>query len=163
MDGSVREGKSQGIIELREILNNEDNSLREKSLRNVKRAAPRLELWIHDLACKANFADGLVKRRMLDKFHSRAHVHAKCRRSLNPDWGRNVALRKKLRATNAVACEQMWKHMNKYRQPQKMERSRYRAFWRHFCVFWNGHLSKKENVAPPNTTRRVKRKTYGRR
>ena len=163
MDGSVREGTSQGIIELREILNNEDNSLREKSLRNVKRAAPRLELWIHDLACKANFADGLVKRRMLDKFHSRAHVHAKCKRSLNPDWGRNVALRKKLRATNTVVCEQMWKHMNKYRQPQKMERSRYRAFWRHFCVFWNGHLSKKENVAPPNTTRRVKRKTYGRR
>ena len=100
---------------------------------------------------------------MLDKFHSRAHVHPRRKRSLNPDWGRNVALRKKQRATNTVVCEQMWKHMNKYRQPRKMGRPKYRAFWRHFCIFWNGHLSKKENVAPPNATRRVKRETYGRR
>ena len=163
MDGSAREGTSKGAIELREILNNEDNSQRRKNLRNIKGAAPPLALWIHDLARKANFADRVVKRRVLDKVRKRAYVNAKWRRSLKPDWGRSATLRKRLRATDTVACEQMRKHMNKYRQPQKMERSRYRAFWRHFCVFWNGHLSKKENVAPPNTTRRVKRKTYGRR
>ena len=43
MDGSVREGTSQGVVELREILNYEDKSLGEKSLRNEKRAAPRRE------------------------------------------------------------------------------------------------------------------------
>ena len=87
IDGSIREGTSQGVVEQREILYVEDNSLGERSLRNVKRAAPHLELRIRDLACKATYADRVVRRRMLDKFHSRAHVHAKCKRSRNPNWG----------------------------------------------------------------------------
>ena len=82
--------------------------------------------------------------------------------SLNPGRGRDAAPSKRLRATNAVAREQMWRHMNKYRQPQKMERSRYRAVWRRFCIFlWN--LPGKENGAPPHAKRAANQKTYGRR
>ena len=163
MDGSAREGTSKGAIELREILNNEENSQRRQNLRNIKGAAPPLALWIHDLACKANFADNVVGRRMPDKFQRRAHAHAECKRPLNPDWGRNVAPRKKLRATDAAACGQMRKHMNEYHRPQRMERSRYRTVWRNFCIFGDGNMSRTENAAPPIATRSVKRKTPGRR
>ena len=59
MDGSSKKDAPHRILELREFLGNENNPLREKSLRALKAKHPNLDLWIHDLACKANFADCL--------------------------------------------------------------------------------------------------------
>ena len=72
MGGSAREGRSQGAIQLREILNNGDNSRMERSSGDTKWAAPRLELR------EAGFADRVARRRAFDKFYRRGHVRAKC-------------------------------------------------------------------------------------
>ena len=79
MGGSAREGRSQGAIQLREILNNGDNSRMERSSGDTKWTAPRLELRIRDPACKKNFADRVARRRAFDKFYRRGHVRAKCK------------------------------------------------------------------------------------
>ena len=61
MDGTGVAGQSQTIPELREIFSHEDNALREKSFREAGTEHTNLVGWIHDLVCKASFADEVVK------------------------------------------------------------------------------------------------------
>ena len=137
MDGTERRQSSQVIVEMREMRHHEDNALKEASLKSIKHSCKKLQLWIHDLACRANFADGLVKHRMLDKFHAKVHTTESCRKTYNPNLKVNKALLKKHRVTNTSICEQVWTFMNKHVGARTMKRENYRAYWRHLCIHYN--------------------------
>ena len=118
------------------MLKYENNAVREKSLKNVKADAPNLKLWIHDLACKANFADGVVKHRVIDRFHIKNHVPS-CKCKYGPDTISKKQILNKFKVKNKQICEQMWKPMNKHYGAMFMHHLNYRAYWRHFCKYFN--------------------------
>lgn len=130
-------GCRRRILELREMSGNEDNQLKEQSLRDVKTSCPRLQLFIHDLACRCSFADAIVRHRMLDKFHARNHVEPECRKKFNPGTKKNQAILKKFRVENTSTCEQIFRFMNLHFSAQYMSRANYRTFWRHLCIHYN--------------------------
>jgi hypothetical protein len=127
----------QQIVELREFLNSENNELKETSLRALRKTCPNLKLWIHDLACKANFADGLIKHRMLDRFHAKTHSKKNCKKQFDPDSRSNKIIKGKLKVKNTSICEQIWPFFNKHKGAKGMSRSHARAFWRHCCIKYN--------------------------
>jgi len=137
MNASAKKGEDLRIVELREMVDNESNKIRQASLLAVKRVCPRLRLWIHDLACRANFASKIVKRRMLDLFHDKCHTDLKCKRLYNPKTKKNAALLKAHKVHNTSICEQMWRFFNKHWGSRFMALYNYRAFWRHICMEYN--------------------------
>ena len=136
MDGGRADGRNR-IVELREILNNEDNPLKEVSARAIQARHPGLKMVVHDLACQCNFLDDMKVRRVLDRFHAKNHTTERCRTTFNPDTRRNKYWMKKLGITNTSTCEQVFRLMNKQRSTRLMTQPRYRAFWRHWCIFHN--------------------------
>jgi len=157
MDGSVSKERSQVILELREVLNHEDNALREKSLKQLLEDHPRLQGWIHDLVCKANFADSLDLWRLLDKFHVNNHVLHKCRTLYNPKAKKNRALLKKLKVTNTQICEQTWSFFNRHANIKFMGRATYRAWLRHLCKAFNMHAHRGGKVIRTHFSKHGKR------
>ena len=147
MDGCSSNGR---ILELREVLNNEDNALRELSLSNVKRENNKLSLLVHDLACHCSFADEYGVRRMLDKFHSRNHTRPECRTTLNPQTPSNARYLRRMGVLNTSMCEQMFRVMNRHRHALTMARSNNKAFCRHWCIFYNSSSSTtRRRMLPP--------------
>lgn len=136
MEGNASKKHTQQIVELRENVNVENNDLKEKSLKVVTKMCPGIKLWVHDLACKANFAEELVKHRMIDRFHSKTHTK-KCNIRFNPDSRSNKIIRGKLKVKNTSICEQMWSYFNKHTGAKRMSRAHSRAFWRHCCIAYN--------------------------
>jgi hypothetical protein len=136
MDGGSSGGCNR-IIELREVINNEDNELREKSLQAVLADNPKLKLLIHDLVCKCGFAARMGLRRMLDKFHATNHTNPECLTTFNPHTKVNKQHLKRMRVNNTSVCEQMFRVFNRHRHASTLRRARNRCFWRHFCIFWN--------------------------
>ena len=137
MDAASTPTQTQRIVELREMLHMEDNSVREKSLLNVKKGCSRLYLWMHDFVCRSNFADAIVQEKMLDALHAKTHVGKLCRTRYNPRWGSNPATLKRLHISNTPICEQIWRAFTSNLQARYMARFNYRAFFRHFCIAFN--------------------------
>ena len=164
VDGNADSGR---ILELREVLAAESNLVKEASLRDLKRKFPGLELWVHDSVCACNFADSVVKHRLLDRFHIRNHKREVCRSRFNPNTPWNSKLRYKFGCANTVVCEQLFRMRNQYSAAQRMGRLCYRAFWMHFCMWYNSYVSGRRkgslSLTRPATSRRDTLKRTGRR
>ena len=93
---------SSRILELREILAAEANIVKESSLLSIKRKYPPLDLWVHGSLCAGKFADGIVGRRLLDRFHIRNRKAEICRTKFNPDTQWNCKLRYRFGCTNSI-------------------------------------------------------------
>lgn len=149
MNGSTAKGPNR-IMELREVLNNEDNELRELSFKAVKKSSPGLKLFVHDLVCKCNFLDKFKIIKLLDKFHARNHTNHLCQTKYNPKTPANLKVLKKHKVTNTSICETMNRTLNRHRHAMYLNRARYRAFWRHFCIFYNAEpKEQKASMLPP--------------
>ena len=61
------------IVELREMLNSENNDLKSASIRAIKEKNPSLNVLIHDLACKSTYSKGVADHVLLDAFDVRCH------------------------------------------------------------------------------------------
>ena len=105
---TTQKGEGQCVLELREMHDFETNALKERSLRAVLGSHPNLKLWIHDLVCRAKFADGLVPLRMPDKFHRTNHTIAICKTTYNPRTPTNKRILKKFGVLNTQKAEQIW-------------------------------------------------------
>ena len=119
-------------LEVRELLGSENNVEKEKSLKALASKCENLELWVRDSVCGCEFADKYVKRRMIDRFHSKNHVRELCRAKYNPDWAANARVRKKLKCDNTVAAEQLFRPCNRHTAALSMTKCNYGAYWRHF-------------------------------
>jgi hypothetical protein len=141
MDATTRKGQGQCILELREMMDYENNELKEVSMRALINSHPKLKLWIHDLVCRANFADKLIAYRMLDKFHAKNHKTVKCRTIYNPRKIANKRVLKKFGVKNTQKAEQMWgRFFNRHYNAQFMNRLTFRAFMRHLCICFNASM-----------------------
>ena len=117
----------------------ESHKHREMALRNTMRHG-KMEGWIHDLACKCDSVVRKVGRAnlFLDKFHLRGHVQERCRRSLNPSWGKNRKWLATRKVSNTSICEQFNAKISPCgKMARNLDTARYRAFWRHYCIYWN--------------------------
>ena len=165
VDGAAASGNR--ILEAREMNGAEDNSLKQASLASTVGNYPSVALWIHDSVCSCGFAEGKVRWRMLDRFHEKNHVRRLCRTVFNPNTPSNSKIRYRMGCANTVACEQLFRHFNRYSTAQRMGRLSYRAFWRHACMRYNQYLlsssAKVSSMTHPATSRRLTLKAIGRR
>ena len=83
------DAKSSRVLELREILSAETNLVKEASLVSLKKKYPSLDLWIRDSVCACQFAEGVVRYRLLGRFHLRNHKRDFSRAKFNPDTPAN--------------------------------------------------------------------------
>ena len=108
VDGDARNGNR--IVELREMMGTEDNVLKETSLSDVCARFGTLSLWMRDYVCSCAFADGMVRKKMLDRFHAKNHTRQVCRTKYNPSTSANSRIRNRLGVWNTVACEQTFRY-----------------------------------------------------
>jgi hypothetical protein len=157
MDGSKVKNRPQLILELREMLNHEDNELKEKSLKKLIRDHPKIQGWIHDLVCRGKFADDLVKWKMLDAFHVQNHIQLACRRQYNPRTKKIKTLLTKMKVTNTQICEQTWSFFNRHYFVKFMSRVNYRAWLRHLCKEFNRQAYRNKRIVRNHLSKHGKR------
>ena len=94
------------------MMGTEDNALKETSLSDVCARFGILSLWMHDYVCSCAFADAMVRKKMLDRFHARNHTRQVCRTKYNPSTSANSRIRNRLGVWNTVACEQTFRYFH---------------------------------------------------
>ena len=92
------------------MLATEDNALGETALADVCARFGSLPLWMRDYVCACAFADTMVRKKMLGRFHAKNHTRKVCRTKYNPSTSENSRIRNRLGVWNTVSRDREFRY-----------------------------------------------------
>ena len=139
VDGDAATGNR--VLELREMMDTEDNVLKEAPAPSIVSKFGKLSLWIRDSVCACSFSVAYSGRKMIGRPHAKNRKMEVCKEQFSPitPWGSRIRYRHG--CVNTVACEQISRYSNQHSAAQHMGRANYRAFWGHECIYYNRHVA----------------------
>ena len=135
------------VLHVVEMLNNENNDIKEYAVQDVISAGMRINTYCHDCACviKTKWEKEYCKVCLLDGFHWKSH---KC----EVDKVRSGPL-------NSQACEQLWSRLDNLNFCTEYSRAKYRFFLKEYFKWRNSLIRSTLNndVSPLLSRRKLQR------
>ena len=110
------------ILELREMVDTDDNVLKEAALASIVSKFGKLSLRIRDSVCACSFSVSYSEREMMDRPHATNRKRGARKQKFNPSTPWNSSIRYRHGRANNIAREQIFRYFDHHATNQKVGR-----------------------------------------